>query len=163
MRIVDNVHLKQPLRRCEEDKPYTRGIEVLGAKAHGEDGCVLDLPQAGQKLGKAFLPAEEQGDTLSQPGSVEITYIPIGGLYLYLICVIGWFSHCVVGRKDSSDMGAAGVCECMCQALEEHKDPPAPTSTRDRSSPLQRIRACWLAETSARAWMARPSGSTTLS
>jgi hypothetical protein len=73
---------------------------VLGAKAHGEDGCVLDLSQAGQKLGEAFLPAEEQGDTLPQPGSVEITYIPIGGLHLYLICVIGWFSRCVVGRKD---------------------------------------------------------------
>ena len=94
---------------------------MLGAKAHGEDGRVLDLSQAGQELGEAFLPAEEQGDTLSQPGSVEITYIPIGGLHLYLICVIGWFSRCVVGRKDSSDMGAAGVCECMHQALEEHR------------------------------------------
>ena len=142
MRIVDNVHLKQPLRRCEEDKPYARGIEVLGAKAHGEDGCALDLPQADQKLGEAFLPAEEQGDTLPQPGSVEITYIPIGGLHLYLICMIGWFFRWVVGRKDSSDMGTAGVCECMCQTLEEHKDPPAPTSTRDRPPPLQRIRVC---------------------
>ena len=110
---------------------------MLGAKAHGEDGCALDLPQAGQKLGKAFLPAEEQGDTLPQPGSVEITYIPIGGLHLYLICMIGWFFRCVVGRKDSSDMGTAGVCECTCQTLEEHKDPSVPTSTRDRSSPLQ--------------------------
>ena len=100
MRIVDNVHLKQPLRRCGKDKPYARGIEVLGTKAHGEDRCAPNLSQAGQKLGKAFLPAEEQGDTLPQPGSVEITYIPIGGLYLYLICVIGWFSRCVVGRKD---------------------------------------------------------------
>ncbi len=73
---------------------------MLGAKAHGEDGCVLDLSQAGQELGKAPLPAEEQGNTLSQPGSVEITYIPIGGLYLYLICVIGWFFRCVAGWKD---------------------------------------------------------------
>jgi hypothetical protein len=100
MRIVDNVHLKQPLRRCGKDKPYARGVEVLGAKAHGEDGCAPNLPQAGQKLGEAFLPAEEQGDTLPQPGSVEITYISIGDLHLYLICVIGWFFRCVVGRKD---------------------------------------------------------------
>jgi hypothetical protein len=64
MRIVDNVHLQQPLRRCEEDKPYARGIEALGAKAHGEDECVPNLSQAGQELGEAFLPAEEQGDTL---------------------------------------------------------------------------------------------------
>jgi hypothetical protein len=100
MRIVDNVHLKQPLCRCGKDKPYTRGIEVLGAKAHGEDGCVPNLSQAGQKLGEAPLPAEEQGDTLSQPGSVEIAYISIGGLHLYLICAIGWFSRCIVGWKD---------------------------------------------------------------
>ena len=94
---------------------------MLRAKAHGEDRCAPNLPQAGQELGEAPLPAEEQGDTLPQPGSVEIIYIPIGGLYLYLICVIGWFFRCVVGRKDSSDMGAAGVCECMHQALEEHR------------------------------------------
>jgi len=100
MRIVDNVHLKQPLCRCEEDKPHVRGIEVLRAKAHGEDGCAPNLSQAGQKLGEAFLPAEEQGDTLPQPGSVEITYISIGDLHLYLICVIGWFFRCIAGRKD---------------------------------------------------------------
>ena len=48
---------------------------MLGAKAHREDGRVLDLPQAGQKLGEAFLPAEEQGDTLpNQVASKSSTF-----------------------------------------------------------------------------------------
>ena len=42
---------------------------------------------------------------------------------MYLTCVIDWFSRYVVGWRLASDMGAAGVCECVSRAFGEHGEP----------------------------------------
>lgn len=76
----------------------------------------------------------------NQVWSVDITYVPVGRSHMYLTCIIDWYSRYVVGWRLASDMGAAGVCECMRRALDEHGEPPA---------------MC------ARAWTARRTGLTT--
>ena len=42
---------------------------------------------------------------------------------MYLTCVIDWYSRYVVGWRLASDMGAAGVCECVSRAFDEHGEP----------------------------------------
>ena len=39
---------------------------------------------------------------------------------MYPTCVIDWYSRYVVGWRLASDMGAAGVCECVSRAFDEH-------------------------------------------
>jgi putative transposase len=92
------------------------GIEALGPKPR------TTKPTPGHKIYPYLL----RGMTIDRPGQVwaaDITYIPIGKGFLYLVAVIDWASRAVLSWRLSNTMDASFCVEALKEALARHGRP----------------------------------------
>jgi putative transposase len=92
------------------------GIEALGPKPR------TTKPAPGHKIYPYLL----RGLTIERPGQVwaaDITYIPIGKGFLYLVAVIDWASRAVLSWRLSNTMDASFCVEALEEALARHDRP----------------------------------------
>ena len=137
MRVVDEVHLEMPYAGCRKIREELRrrtegGIDVSRRCVAGlmEEMNVRPIypkpslsKPAKRALRHPYLLKNKAIRFPNQVWSIDITYVPIGRSHMYLTCVIDWYSRYVVGWRLASDMGAAGVCECVSRAFDEHGEP----------------------------------------
>jgi putative transposase len=92
------------------------GIEALGPKPR------TTKPAPGHKIYPYLL----RDLTIDRPGQVwaaDITYIPIGNGFLYLVAVIDWASRAVLSWRLSNTMDASFCVEALEEALARHDRP----------------------------------------
>lgn len=137
MRIIDEVHLAMPyagarkiaheiaVRTDGEIRPSRRRASGLMEEMNIRP--VYPKPNMSKPAKRAvkhpYLLKNKPIGFPNQVWSIGITYIPIGRSHMYLTCIIDWYSRYVVGWRLSSDMGAAGVCECARAAFADHGEP----------------------------------------
>jgi putative transposase len=79
-------------------------------------------PGAGHKVYPYLL----KGMSVDRPNQVwatDITYIPMAKGFVYLACVIDWFSRKVLSWRVSITMDSAFCVEALQEALEKHGSP----------------------------------------
>ena len=134
MRRIDAVFTERPFfgsRRIartlsEEGFPLNRkrarrlmrlmGIEALGPKPR------TSQPAPGHKIYPYLL----RGLTIDRPNQVwaaDITYIPIGRGFLYLVAVIDWASRAVLSWRLSNTMDASFCVDALEEALARYGKP----------------------------------------
>ena len=137
MRIVDEVHLEMPCAGARKiaHEVAERGDGELTVSRRCAAGLMEEMnvravhpkPNLSKPAKRAakhpYLPKSKAIAFPNQVWSVDIAYVPIGRTHMYLTCVIDWYSRYVVGWRLAADMGAAGVCECMRRAFDEHGEP----------------------------------------
>ena len=137
MRVIDEAHLEMPYAGCRKIREELRrrtggGVDVsrrcvAGLMEEMNVRPVYPKPNLSKPAKKAlrhpYLLKNKAILFPNQVWSIDITYVPIGRAHMYLTCVIDWYSRYVVGWRLASDMGAAGVCECVSRAFDEHGEP----------------------------------------
>ena len=137
MRVIDEAHLEMPYAGCRKIREELRrrtegGVDVsrrcvAGLMEEMNVRPVYPKPNLSKPAKKALRhPCLLKNKAIRFPNqvwSIDITYVPIGRSHMYLTCVIDWYSRYVVGWRLASDMGAAGVCECVSRAFDEHGEP----------------------------------------
>ena len=134
MRRIDALHLELPFygsRRMmfelnKEGRGVNRkrvrrlmrrmGIEALGPKPR------TSTPAPGHKIHPYLL----RGMTIDRPNQVwaaDITYIPIGRGFLYLVAVIDWASRAVLSWRLSNTMDASFCVAALEEALAKYGKP----------------------------------------
>jgi putative transposase len=92
------------------------GIEALGPRPR------TSKPAPGHKIYPYLL----RGLTIDRPNqvwAVDITYIPIGRGFLYLVAVIDWASRAVLSWRLSNTMDASFCVAALKEALAKHGKP----------------------------------------
>jgi transposase InsO family protein len=104
-----------------------------------------------------------RGLAIERPNQVwcaDITYIPIGRGFLYLVAIMDWASRAVLGGRLSNTMD---VSFCL-EALEERSPASAlrrsSTPTRVASSPARPSLLCWRQLAFASRWTVGAAGRT---
>ena len=111
------------------------GIEALGPKPR------TSKPAPGHKIYPYLL----RGLSIERPNQVwaaDITYIPIGRGFLYLVAVIDWASRAVLSWRLSNTMDASFCVAALEEALARHVSRRSSTPTRAASSPARISPAC---------------------
>ena len=137
MRVVDEARLEMPYAGCRKLRVELR--ERTGGELDVTRHAVSRLMEemnvrpvypkpslskpAKRALRHPYLLKNKAIRFPNQVWSIDITYVPIGRSHMYLTCVIDWYSRLVVAWRLASDMGAAGVCECVSRAFDEHGEP----------------------------------------
>ena len=92
------------------------GIEALGPKPR------TSKPAPGHKIYPYLL----RGLTIDRPNQVwasDITYIPVGRGFLYLVAVIDWASRAVLSWRLSNTMDSSFCVAALGEALAKHGKP----------------------------------------
>ena len=90
------------------------GLEAIGPKPRTSD------PQPGHKIYPYLL----RGLQILAPNhvwSTDITYIPLGRGFAYLVAVMDWFSRCVLAWRLSVTLDVAFCLEALDEALAKAK------------------------------------------
>ena len=104
------------------------GIEALGPKPR------TTKPAPEHKIYPYLL----RGLKIDQPGHVwaaDITYIPIGKGFLYLVAVIDWASRAVLAWRLSNTMDVSFRLAALEEALAKFGRPPSPARSPKPASP----------------------------
>ena len=102
-------------------------------------------------------------DRPNQVWAADITYIPIGRGFLYLVAIIDWASRAVLAWRLSNTMDTAFCIDALDAALARFGTPEIFTPTKARSSPVPPSPAGWRTPGSGSPWTAVAAGSTTCS
>ena len=110
------------------------GIEALGPKPR------TTKPAPGHKIYPYLLRDTDDRAAKPSPRAADITYIPIGRGFLYLVAVIDWASRAVLSWRLSNTMDAS-FCVAALEALARTMLVTASAasrkfSTRTRASPV---------------------------
>jgi len=92
------------------------GIEALGPKPR------TSKPAPGHKIYPYLL----RGLAIDRPNQVwaaDITYIPIGRGFLYLVAIIDWASRAVLSWRLSNTMDSSFCVDVLEEALATHRRP----------------------------------------
>ena len=134
MRRIDALHTERPFlgsRRIarmlgEDGLPINRkrvrrlmrlmGIEALGPKPR------TTQPAPGHKI-YPYLLRDMTIDRPNQVWAADITYIPIGHGFLYLVAVIDWASRAVLSWRLSNTMDASFCVAALEEALAQYGRP----------------------------------------
>jgi len=103
------------------------GIEALGPKPN------TSKPAPGHKIYPYLL----RGLTIERPNHVwaaDITYIPIGQGFLYLVAIIDWASRSVLSWRLSNTMDTSFCIDALEEALALFGRPTSSTLTRQQFS-----------------------------
>jgi putative transposase len=132
------------------------GIAALGPKPR------TTKPQHGHKI-FPYLLRDLVIERPNQVWAADITYIPIGRGFLYLVAVIDWLSRAVLAWRLSNTMDAAFVSTHWKRRSPAGAGPRSSTPTRAASSPVPPSPAHWWRPGSGFRWTAAAAGSTTSS
>ena len=92
------------------------GLEALGPKPNTSKAA----------KGHTVYPYHLRDVAITRPNHVwatDITYIPIGGGYLYLVAIMDWASRAVLSWRLSNSMAASFCIEALEEALATHGKP----------------------------------------
>ena len=148
-----------------------RGQPQAGAAADAPDGHRRARPEAAHHeagAGPQDIPVSAARTwSIERPNQVwaaDITYIPIGRGFLYLVAIMDWASRAVLAWRLSNTMdacvlrrGAGGGAGALRHGRRSS------TPTRAASSPAPPSPACWQPPASASRWTAAGAGWTTCS
>jgi len=132
------------------------GIAALGPKPN------TTKPAPGHKIYPYLL----RNMTIDRPNQVwaaDITYLPIGRGFLYLVAIIDWASRAVLAWRISNTMDSSFCLAALDDALARYAGRRSSTPTRVASSPVRPSPARWRAQGSRSPWMAAVVGWTTSS
>lgn len=144
------------------------GIAALGPKPR------TTKPAPGHKI-YPYLLRDLVIDRANQVWAADITYIPIGRGFLYLVAIIDWFSRAVLAWRLSNTMDATFCVEALEEALARWGKPEifnsergapsvrAPARAKGASSPVPPLPARSRRQGSGFRWMAVAAGLTTSS
>jgi putative transposase len=132
------------------------GIAALGPKPR------TTKPAAGIKI-FPYLLRDLVIDRPNQVWAADITYIPIGLGFLYLLAIIEWASRAVLAWRLSNTMDIAFCVDALDAALTRLAGPRSPIPTRAHSSPAPPSPAGWPAPASGSRWTVAAAGSITSS
>lgn len=134
MRILDKLHVDHPfagsrmlsdmlcLRGHEVNRKriqrlmHLMGIEAIYPKKN------LSKPHPGHRIFPYLL----RGVEIIRPNhvwSIDITYLPVHGGFLYLVAVIDWFSRCVLAWELSSTLANDFCRSALTRALKKYGYP----------------------------------------
>jgi len=129
MRRIDELYTERPFfgsrriafeldanRKCVQRLMRLMGIEALGPKP------ATSKPQPGHKIYPYLL----RNMTIDKPNQVwatDITYIPIGSGFLYLVAVIDWASRAVLAWRLSNTMDVSFCISALEEALARFGKP----------------------------------------
>ena len=104
--------------------------------------------------------------TIERPNQVwaaDITYIPIGRGFLYLVAVIDWASRAVLAWRLSNTMDVSFCVSALEEALAGSAGRRSSIPIKAASSPAPPSPACWRRRGSGSRWMVAAAGWTTSS
>ena len=104
--------------------------------------------------------------TVERPNQVwaaDITYIPIGRGFLYLVAVMDWASRAVLAWRLSNTMDVSFCVSALEEALARFGGRRSSIPIRAASSPAPPSPACWRRPGSGSRWTAAAAGWTTCS
>jgi putative transposase len=134
MRRIDELHLNYPFagarmmrgllkrdgrgvgRRHVGTLMRKMGIEALYRRPR------TSKPEPGHKV-YPYLLKDMKIDRPNQVWATDISYIPMAKGFVYLCCVIDWFSRKVLSWKVSITMETSFCVEALQEALEKHEAP----------------------------------------
>ena len=102
-------------------------------------------------------------DRFNQVWAADITYIPIGRGFLYLVAIMDWASRAVLAWRLSNTMDVSFCVSALEEALARFGRPEIFNTDRAASSPALSSPACWRLPASGSRWTAAAAGSTTCS
>jgi putative transposase len=132
------------------------GIFALGPKPK------TTKPAPGHKI-FPYLLRDVVVDRPNQVWAADITYIPIGRGFLYLVAVIDWASRAVLAWRLSNTMDVAFCVDALDEALARFGRPEIFNTDQGSQFTVLRSPAGWRAPVSASPWTAAAAGSTTCS
>jgi putative transposase len=110
------------------------GIAALGPKPN------TSRPTPGHTV-FAYLLRELTIDRPNQVWAADLTYIPIGRGFLYLVAIMDWASRAVLSFRLSNTMDVSFCVEALEEALVRFGKPEISTPTKARSSRVRPSRA----------------------
>jgi putative transposase len=140
------------------------GIAALGPKPR------TTKPAPGHKIFPYLL----RNLVIERPNQVwaaDITYVPIGRGFLYLVAIIDWASRAVLAWRLSNTMDVTFCLAALEEALARFGKPAIFNTDQSlprrrpgaANSPAGSLPACWRRPASASRWTAAGAGSTTCS
>jgi putative transposase len=81
-------------------------------------------------------------DRPNQVWAADMTYLPIGRGYLYLVVIIDWASWAVLSWRLSNTMNSRFCIEALEEALARFGKPRSSTQTKAASSPRRPSQRC---------------------
>jgi transposase InsO family protein/transposase-like protein len=132
------------------------GIAALGPKPR------TTKPAPGHKVFPYLL----RGLVIDRPNQVwaaDITYVPIGRGFLYVVAIMDWASRAVLAWRLSNTMDSSFCVEALREALARFGKPRSSTPTRAASSPAPPSPGFSPPPACASRWMAAGGGWTTCS
>ena len=132
------------------------GIAALGPKPR------TTKPAPGHKIFPYLL----RNVVINRPNQVwaaDITYVPIGRGFLYLVAVIDWASRAVLAWRLSNTMDTAFCVSALEEALARFGSPRFSIPTKAASSPAPSSPARWRQPRSGYQWTGEVAGWTTCS
>jgi len=134
MNIIDRLHLKHPFAgsRMLCDLLFRRGhvanrkrivrlMRLMGLEAMYPKQN-LSKPHPGHRVFPYLL----RGVDIVRPNhvwSIDITYIPLSGGFLYLVAIIDWFSRYVLAWELSNSLVNDFCCIALQRAIGRHASP----------------------------------------
>ena len=155
------------------DRPDARAGRLQGEPqagqtadaGHGAGGTGAEAPNQ-QAWETQDFPVSAEGMKIDRPNEVwaaDITYIPIGRGFLYLVAIMDWASRAVLAFRLSNTMDTAFCLEALDEALRAMVRQRFSTPIRAASSPRRLSPTGSPLRTSAFRWTAAGAISTTSS
>jgi len=132
------------------------GVAALGPKPR------TTKPASGHTI-HPYLLREITVDRVNQVWAADITYIPIGRGFLYLVAVMDWASRAVLASRLSNSMDVAFCVSALEEALTGLVGRRSSIPIKAANSPAPPSPACWPLPGSASPWTAAAAGWTTCS
>ena len=129
------------------------GIAALGPKPRTTN------PAPGHKIFPYLL----RNLVIERPNQVwaaDITYVPIGRGFLYLVAIIDWASRAVLAWRLSNTMDVAFCLAALERRSRGSASRKSSTPTRVANSPAASLPACWRQPAFASRWTGGAAGST---
>ena len=149
MRRIDELYLEHPFLGvarmapcCEPRRPVNRKrvqrlMRLMGMEAHRPEARTLSSRRRSTRSSRTCCAAwRSTGPTRS--GRADITYIPMGRGFLYLVAIIDWDSRAVLAWRLSNTLDARSASRRSRRRWRASASRRSSTPTRARSSPRRR-------------------------
>ena len=134
MRRIDELHLEYPFAGSRMLRDFLNRAGVSIGRRHvaalmkrmGIEAIYRRPNTSKPAPGHKIYPYLLRGMTVERPNQVwatDITYIPMGRGFVYLVAVVDWFTRRVLSHRVSITMEAGFCVEALEEALAKHHKP----------------------------------------
>ena len=146
MRLIDEIYLEYPFKGsrrlrdaildrhgiCVNRKRVARLMRLLGLVAL-HPGPRTPTGARGHKI-YPYLLGGMSIEGVNQVWAADVTYIPMSRGFVYLVCVMDWYSRKVLSWRVSNTMGVSFCVEALEEAIAKYGAPRYSTPIRAVSS-----------------------------